>query len=57
MAEIGKLPPAWRIVPTRPADGSRGQGGRRPAPADKPSPDKDRPERDPRRDGHIDEYV
>ncbi len=59
MAEIGKLPPAWRIDPTRPSSGT-GRGNQ--PPRRKPDTEEHEPEhrRKKDRDGddkHIDEYA
>jgi hypothetical protein len=59
MAEIGQLPPAYRVPPSRPATGSGQDKG---APQRKPRDAEQRREHPPRRkDGgdvsHIDEYA
>lgn len=60
MAEIGKLPPAWRIEPSRPG---AGPGGGKRAPHRKPGTAEQEQERRQRRqerddkDPHIDEYA
>jgi hypothetical protein len=60
MAEIGQLPPAYRVPPARPASGS-GQGNQ--APQRKPKNEDRQPDqrRQPRKDddaeSSIDEYV
>lgn len=58
MGDVGQLPPAYRVPPSKPASGSGQQAPqRKPATGDRQSDPRQQRRKKPGDDAHIDEYA